>query len=56
MTLADTRCPSCVHYRELRRYAVPTCAKARHPHGGDAQQAAVLAFERCGGKHYEAKR
>ena len=53
--LEHTKCPSCAHYRE-DRYAVPTCAKAKHPHGDDAQQACVLAWERCEGKHYEAKR
>lgn len=51
----DTQCPSCAHYRELPRYAVPTCAKAKHPHGGEAQQAAVLSWERCEGKHWRSK-
>lgn len=47
---------NCAHFRELTRYAVPTCAKATHPHGGDAQQAAVLAWDRCLGAHFKAKR
>lgn len=54
--LPDTQCPTCAHYRELARYAVPTCAKATHPRGRGAQRACVVAWERCEGKHFEAKR
>ena len=54
--LTDTQCHGCAHYREDRRYAVPTCAKATHPHGKGAQLACVSAWERCKGKHFEAKR
>ncbi len=54
--LEHTDCPGCAHYRELARYAVPTCAKATHPHGKGAQLACVVAWERCEGKHFEAKR
>jgi len=35
---------------------VPTCAKATHPHGKGAQVAAVLAWERCLGKHREGRK
>lgn len=54
--LEHTDCASCAHFRELTRYAVPTCAKATHPHGKGAQVAAALAWERCQGKHFKAKR
>lgn len=54
--LGDTHCQTCAHYREERRYAVPTCAKATHPHGKGAQLACVVAFERCEGRYREARR
>ncbi|MCD6674862.1 MAG: hypothetical protein LT106_18670 [Burkholderiaceae bacterium] len=53
--LSDTQCPTCAHYREERRYPVPTCARATHPHGGEAQRAAVIAWERCLGRHREVR-
>ncbi len=52
----DPRCDECRHQQRLQRYAVATCAKAAHPHGGDAQLACVLAWERCQGEHFEARR
>jgi len=55
--LGDTRCPECAHHRKLSRYGeTPTCARAKHPHGGDEQVACVVAFERCDGRDFEAKR
>lgn len=48
-------CDTCAFQRHLTRYAVPTCEKAKHPHGGDAQQACVIAWERCEGRHWRAK-
>ncbi len=55
--LEHTDCPACAHYREEPRYGgTPTCAKATHPHGKGAQVACVVSWERCNGKHFEAKR
>jgi hypothetical protein len=55
--MTDSRCHECAHQRRLPRYGqTPTCARAKHPHGGDAQLACVLAWERCLGKFFEARR
>lgn len=43
------RCDACRH-QDARTYAVPICRIA------DMPQACVLAWERCDGKHWEAKR
>ncbi|HEY0878980.1 MAG TPA: hypothetical protein VGE10_11075 [Zeimonas sp.] len=57
MTQTDPRCDECRHQRHLQRYAVATCARAPHPHGGDAQLACrPLAWEACQGRFFEAKR
>ena len=53
--IEHTKCPTCAHYRE-QPYPVPTCAKATHPRGGDAQVACVVAWERCEGKYWEARK
>lgn len=55
--MTDPRCDECRHQQRLQRYAVATCARAPHPHGGDAQLACrPSAWEWCQGKHFEAKR
>jgi hypothetical protein len=54
--IEHTKCRSCAHYRELQRYGgTPTCAKAGHPMRGE-QQFCAFAWERCEGRHWEARK
>jgi len=51
--IGDTKCEQCVHYRLIEPYApTPICGKAKNP----KNQACVLAWERCDGRYFEAKR
>ena len=51
--IGDTKCPSCTHYRLIAPYApTPICAATKNPQW----QACVLAFERCDGRHWEARK
>ena len=42
-------CRTCRHC-DAKTYAVPICVKAANP------QACVLAFERCDGRYWEARK
>lgn len=51
--IGDTKCEQCVHYRLIEPYApTPICAKSKRP----PNQACVLAWERCEGRFFEARR
>jgi len=51
--IGDTKCEQCVHYRLIAPYApTPICAKSKRP----PNQACVLAFERCLGRFFEARK
>lgn len=50
--IGDTKCEQCVHYRLGQFGPTPICAKSKRP----PNQACVLAWERCDGRYFEAKR
>jgi len=50
--IEHTKCPSCAHYRLGQFGPTPICGKAKNP----ANQACVLAWERCDGRYFKAKR
>lgn len=51
--IEDTQCEQCAHYRLIEPYApTPICAKSKR----QPNQACVLAWERCEGRFFEARK